>query len=116
METHKNRVAVVTGGSKGIGFGVAKALAARGADVVIISRSDGSKAAAKISPKALAISADASQEADWERVARTVDEHFGRADILVNNAGIYFATPIEDRKSTRLNSSHTDISRMPSSA
>ena len=90
----EGRVAIVTGGSRGIGRGISLALAKAGANVVICFRRD--EAAAKdtvtqieaMGRKALAFQADVSDDGKVrELVAKTV-ETFGKIDILVNNAGI----------------------------
>jgi len=89
MNTHQDKVAIVTGGRLGIGHGVAKLLAERGAKVVIVNRSDASEAAAAIGNGAIAIAADVTSEADWNHVADEVEQRFGRADILVHAASAY---------------------------
>ena len=89
MNTHENKIAIVTGGRQGIGRGIATLLAKRGATVVIVNRSDASEAAEAIGNGAVAIAADVTSDADWTRVAAQVDERFGRADILVHAAGAY---------------------------
>jgi len=89
LSTHTNKVAIVTGSRLGIGHGIAKLLAERGAKVVLVNRQDASKEAAEIGGGAIAITADVSQEADWARVATEVEQAFGHADILVHAAGVY---------------------------
>ncbi|SDA35852.1 SDR family NAD(P)-dependent oxidoreductase [Sphingomonas sp. NFR15] len=89
MNTHHDKIAIVTGGRQGIGHGVAKLLGERGATVVIVNRSVAAEAAAAIGNGAIAIAADVTSEADWTRVATEVEERFGRADILVHAAGAY---------------------------
>ncbi len=87
------RVALVTGGSKGLGFAMARAFAEAGADVVINSRHEAELEAAL--PKILdgtggtghRIVADLSRRSETERLARASLEMAGRVDILVNNAG-----------------------------
>ncbi|WP_337102834.1 SDR family NAD(P)-dependent oxidoreductase [Paenibacillus sp. YIM B09110] len=98
----KGKSAIVTGGSKGIGFATALLLASEGAEVAIVARDlIGLEAAAeeifaKTGKKVLTISADVSQpEAAAHAVTRTVDT-FGRVDILVNNAGTSAARPFAD--------------------
>ena len=88
----KGRVALVTGGSQGIGKAVAATLAQEGASVVIAARGAEllEKVAAEIRAaggKVHAISADVSQAADCERLVAETIKTFGRLDILVNNAG-----------------------------
>jgi NAD(P)-dependent dehydrogenase (short-subunit alcohol dehydrogenase family) len=86
------RVALVTGGSRGIGSAIATALAEQGAQVVISSRkqADLDEEAARINAlypgKAVAIAAHAGRPDDLERLVTTVMERFSRIDILVNNA------------------------------
>ncbi|MCC6628081.1 MAG: 3-oxoacyl-ACP reductase FabG [Chloroflexi bacterium] len=97
------RRAVVTGGSKGIGAGIARALAKAGADVAVTYHSDRAGAEAVVADiralgrKALAISADVQQVAECRRLIDEAATGLGGIDILVNNAGItlwedFFAT------------------------
>jgi 3-oxoacyl-[acyl-carrier protein] reductase len=89
-----DRVALVTGGSRGIGRAIAMRLATQGADVAFTYR--GNEAAAKetaaaieaLGRKAFAIQANASEAEAAEGVVKQVVEAFGKVDILVNNAGI----------------------------
>jgi NAD(P)-dependent dehydrogenase (short-subunit alcohol dehydrogenase family) len=85
------KVAVVTGGSAGIGFGVAKRFAEEGAQVFITGRrqSELDKALAAIGGNATAIQGDASKLADIDRIYATVKERAGRIDVLFANAGFY---------------------------
>ncbi|MFC6839516.1 SDR family NAD(P)-dependent oxidoreductase [Xanthomonas theicola] len=89
MSTHEGKVAIVTGGRQGIGRGVADLLAQRGAKVAIVNRTDAADAAKAIGHGAIAIAADVTSEADWAKVASTVDAAFGHVDILVHAAGAY---------------------------
>jgi NAD(P)-dependent dehydrogenase (short-subunit alcohol dehydrogenase family) len=88
------KVAVVTGGSRGIGRAVSEGLAAAGADVVIASRKlDACEEAAKeieaaTGRRALPATCHVGRWADCDRLVETVYAEFGRADVLVNNAGM----------------------------
>jgi 3-oxoacyl-[acyl-carrier protein] reductase len=101
MSKLKNKVAVVTGASKGIGAAIAKYYAAEGAKVVVNYAS--SKAGADVVVKeittnggtAIAVHADVSNEADVIRLFEEARAAFGTVDILVNNAGVYNHEPIE---------------------
>ncbi len=87
------RVAIVTGGSRGIGLAIARVLAEDGASVVVSGRdADRLDAAAKqleaLGAGALAVLADAGKREDADRLVGAARERFGRVDLLVNNAGI----------------------------
>lgn len=90
----ENKVALVTGGSKGLGYEMALALAAAGARVTITSRhlEEVSEAASRITAEtgreALGLEADAGSAADADRMVEDTVRRFGQLDILVNNAGI----------------------------
>ncbi len=87
------RVAMVTGGTRGIGLAIARLLADDGASVVVSGRDpDRLESAAKeleaLGASALAVAADAAKREDAERLVEAAKERFGRIDVLVNNAGI----------------------------
>lgn len=87
----EKKVAVVTGGSAGIGLGAAKLFAAEGAQVFITGRrqSELDKAKAAIGGNVIAVQADTSKLADIDRVYDKVKENAGRIDVLFVNAGFY---------------------------
>ena len=88
--------ALITGGSEGIGRGIAEALLAKGAKVAIMARNEEKVAATADAIGAFAVVGDVAKEKDAERAVATVVEKFGGLDILVNNAGIgYFAPLVE---------------------
>lgn len=97
----KGATALVTGGSRGIGYGIAETLTAAGARVAITGRDGPRLEAAAKALGALAVRADVSVEADVQRTYREVLGAFGALDILVNNAGFgFFRSLVEmDRES-----------------
>lgn len=102
MSKLSGKVAVVTGASKGIGAGIAKALAAEGASVVVnyASSKDGAdRVVAEIrgkGGKAIAVQGDVSKAADIKRLFAETKKSFGALDVLVNNAGVYKFAPLEE--------------------
>lgn len=91
------RVAVVTGGSSGLGARFAHVLASAGASVVVTARRGARlQSVASSIPGSVAVVADVSLESDVLRLASEVDARFGRVDVLVNNAGTVDAGPAED--------------------
>ena len=101
MSKLRDQVAVVTGASKGIGAGIAIALAAEGASVVVnysSSKAGADKVVAEIvkkGGKAIAVQADVSKQADITRLFAETKRAYGRLDVLVNNAGVYVFSPLE---------------------
>jgi 3-oxoacyl-[acyl-carrier protein] reductase len=93
QEMLAGRVAIVTGGSRGIGLAIARSLAEGGASVVVSGRDTGrlEKAAGEIEAAGgavLAVAADAAKREDADRLVDATRKRFGRIDVLVNNAGI----------------------------
>jgi 3-oxoacyl-[acyl-carrier protein] reductase len=101
MSKLESKVALVTGASKGIGAGIAKALASAGAAVVVNYASDRPGAEAVVNAitkdngRAVAAQADVSKPADVARMFAEAERAFGTLDILVNNAGVYATMPLE---------------------
>ncbi len=91
--TLTGQVAIVTGASRGLGRGIALALAEQGADIIVnyvSSETQAQEVVAQITAlnrRALAVKADVSEVADVERLFQLTPDQFGRLDILVNNAG-----------------------------
>jgi len=102
MSKLKDKVAIVTGASKGIGAGIAKALAADGASVVVnyaSSKEGAEKVVAEIKAaggKAVAVGADVSKEADAAQLVAAAIDAFGRLDVVVNNSGVYEFASVEN--------------------
>ena len=102
MRKLEDKVAVVTGASKGIGASIAKHLAAEGAAVVVnyaSSRAGADRVVAEITReggRAIAVQADLASPADITRLFSETMGTFGRLDILVNNAGVYEFQPLEN--------------------
>jgi len=101
MSKLKDKVAVVTGASKGIGASVAEHLAAEGASVIVNYATSKTGADAVVERirrnggKAIAVQADVSQPDQIGRLFAETRAAFGKVDILVNNAGIYQPAPLE---------------------
>jgi 3-oxoacyl-[acyl-carrier protein] reductase len=107
MSKLQNKVAVVTGASKGIGANIAKSLAEEGASVVVNYAS--SKAGAdrvvddivKKGGRAVAVQGDVSKPADVQRIFAETKKAYGKLDVLVNNAGVYEFAPLEQITETQ---------------
>ena len=102
MSKLTGKVAIVTGASKGIGAGIAKALAAEGAAVVVnyATSKEGADHVvddiSKAGGKAVAVGADVSKAAEAQALVDSAVRHFGRLDVLVNNSGIFRFAPLEE--------------------
>ncbi len=102
-KTLAGKVALVTGGSRGIGAAIARALAENGADVAISYSASADKAKAVVNDlaakgvRAEAFKADQANAEEVEALVKSVVERFGRLDILVNNAGVFSTGQVHDR-------------------
>jgi len=110
MSNLNNKVALITGGSKGIGYGIAYALMQQGVNVAVTSRSAESaqKAAGQLnadvsSAKAIGLEADVRQLESQQQAVKTTVETFGQLDIVIANAGLGHFGSIEDLTSTQWN-------------
>jgi 3-oxoacyl-[acyl-carrier protein] reductase len=96
------KVALVTGGSRGIGAAIAKALADDGADVAVSYGASADKAKAVVKDleakgvRAHAFKADQASAKEVDALVKSVVKHFGRLDILVNNAGVFVTGPVHE--------------------
>ncbi|MGD8550414.1 MAG: SDR family NAD(P)-dependent oxidoreductase, partial [Methyloceanibacter sp.] len=99
----EGKVALVTGGSRGIGAAIARALAKDGADVAISYASAKDRAGSVVAElkalgvRAKAFQADQGKTAEVGNLIAAVGSHFGRVDILVNNAGVLVLGEVHDR-------------------
>jgi 3-oxoacyl-[acyl-carrier protein] reductase len=102
MSKLSEKVAVVTGASKGIGAAIAKAFAAEGASVVVNYSSSRSGADAVVNEitaaggKAIAVHGDVTKAADAKVIIDAAVTNYGKLDVLVNNSGVYEFAPVED--------------------
>ena len=97
----ENRIAVVTGASRGIGFEIALGFANEGADLVVCARNEQRlqelvRRLRESGRRAHAVQADVSQETDVARVIEDTLEEFGRIDVLCSNAGVNFTRPVDE--------------------
>lgn len=94
-----DKIALVTGGSTGLGAGMAVGLAESGADVVLVDRiahSETEQKIKKLGRKSIVIAADLSRRDSPQHIVNQVIDQFGKIDILINNAGIIRRTPAVD--------------------
>ncbi|WP_375416699.1 SDR family NAD(P)-dependent oxidoreductase [uncultured Hymenobacter sp.] len=98
----QDKVALITGGSGGIGLATAKRLASEGARLVLVARNEeklkhaAEEVTAVGAPDVLTISCDIGDEAQVEAAVRQVLDKFGRLDVVVNNAGLMEFKPLEE--------------------
>ncbi len=97
----KDKVAIVTGSSRGIGLAIARGYAREGAHVVLTSRNEDSLAGpaeelSKLGVRVLPLRVDVASQGDVQGMVKRVEEELGRIDILVNNAGMSMVAPSEE--------------------
>src|SRR3989344_1816316 len=94
----KNKVAVITGASGGLGEAMAVALSEQGAKIAILDFKDGSNVAKKLKTKSKYYRLDVTNEEEIKQVIDEIKREFGHINILINNAGVYFPTQISETK------------------
>lgn len=97
----KNKVVIITGSARGIGFEIGKHFAQEGAKVVLSDiNEEGVKASAEelkqLGYEALGVKADVTVETDLENLVKVTKDTYGSVDILINNAGLQYVSPIEE--------------------
>ncbi|KLG23223.1 oxidoreductase [Enterobacter roggenkampii] len=107
MKKLHDKVAIVTGGSSGIGAAISRQLAADGAKVIVNYTSGNSRAGNVVADieaaggHAVAFAADVTRQADVGALIAFAIDHYGHLDIVVNNAGVYEFAPIEESTEAR---------------
>lgn len=104
MKSIQHKVALITGGTKGIGYGIAESLMKEGVDVAITSRSGSSAEDAakhlnsnsRTDARAIGIQADVKDFDSQQRAVKTVLDHFNQLDIVIANAGVGHFASIEE--------------------
>lgn len=99
----QNKVAIITGASRGIGKAIANAFAREGVDLALAARNETdldrvAETICKTGRECLAIPMDVSRESDVKQAVSQTIDHFGKIDILVNNAGVGLFKPIRETK------------------
>ncbi|PLX17145.1 MAG: tropinone reductase [Salinivirgaceae bacterium] len=94
----QNKLVLITGASKGIGYHVSKLFAENGAKVIMVARheEDLNDASVSIEGETVTFSADVSQRKDLDAIAKFVNKEYGRLDVLVNNAGTNIRKAVKD--------------------
>ena len=125
----KHGLIVGVANKRSLAWAIAQSTASRGATLALTYQGrfeeNVRELAAELPSPSIVLPCDVTSDADMDAVIGTLDREWGGLDFVVHGAafagkdeltGPFVATSRQDRKSTRLNSSHTDISRMPSSA
>jgi Tropinone reductase 1 len=94
----QNKLVLITGASKGIGYYVSKLFAENGAKVIMVARDeeDLNNAAVSIEGETVIFSADVSQRKDIDAIAKFINKEYGKLDVLVNNAGTNIRKAVKD--------------------
>ena len=110
MQRLAGKVALVTGGAKGIGFAIARAFAAEGAQVALAARTldQASAAAAMIEGDVFPVALDTTSNTQWQAAVAAVDGHWGQLNVLVNCAGVTIGANLADTDDATWNS-HMDV-------
>jgi 3-oxoacyl-[acyl-carrier protein] reductase len=98
FESLQKKTVIVTGGTRGIGLGIAKRYGQAGLNVLVVSRSlsDAEQVARDIGPHASGFASDVSQEADCQAMVQAAVERYGSIDVLAANAGIFPSARLAD--------------------
>ncbi len=98
FESLQKKTVIVTGGTRGIGLGIAKRYGQAGLNVLVVSRSlsDAEQVARDIGPHASGFAADVSQETDCQAMVQAAVERYGSIDVLAANAGIFPSARLAD--------------------
>jgi 3-oxoacyl-[acyl-carrier protein] reductase len=113
MKRLDNKVAIVTGASKGIGAGIAKTFGAEGAAVIVNYARDQAGAEQVVREitgnggRAIAVQGDVAQRSDAQRLVAEANKAFGCLDVLVNNAGVFSLRPSSSSASRNFTVSST---------
>lgn len=110
MNRLAGKIALVTGGAKGIGFAIARRFAEEGASVVLAARTieQANAAAARIGSNAMGVALDTSSDAQWRDVVARIDQLHGRLNVLVNCAGVTIGANLVDTDDANWNQ-HMDV-------
>lgn len=110
MSSLAGKVALVTGGAKGIGFAIASRFADAGAKVALAARTieQASQAALQIGGNVIPLALDTTSDTQWQQAVSNVDDRWGRLNILVNSAGVTIGASLVDTDDANWNQ-HMDV-------